>query len=812
VNTAEPLSCYHCSLPIDGECNWFVTIDDQPQPMCCPGCKAVAETILMGGFSDYYKYRTEPASQANDNRVDQADYSLYDDPEFQKQWVTLQDDGSAQCRLVIGDIHCAACVWLLEQRLQLLDGLTSIHISLSDHSAFVCWQPDLLKLSDIFHAVDQIGYSAFPYSANNQQQLEEKENKQSLRRLGVAGIAMMQTGMFSIALYAGDFQGITGEYQQLLRWFSLLIVSVVIIYCAQSFFSGAIRALRQYSLNMDVPISIALLGAYSASFIHTFNGQGEVYFDSVSMFTFFLLAARHLEKRARHSQQILSHQALLPSTCKRITDDNSLEQVALSAINIDDNILIRPGETICTDGIIISGKAAIDESSFTGEFMPVERAEGDEVMAGTINTDGSLTIKVTATGQNTSFSAVENLLARAQLEKPKTALMADQIARYFTAIVLLATLAAGIYWTFQAPDMAFEICIAMLVVSCPCALSLATPTSLTISTLQLRQVGLLLTKNHVLEQANNIDLICFDKTGTLTKGELAIENTHNLGKLTEEDCLKLASALEQHSEHPIARAFKSSANTHIANNTSVTTGKGVEGSIDGVRYRIGSFQFCQEWVKEPPPIDKKEFNQSVYLTDESQWIAQFVLNDQLREDAQATIQILNQQGYKTVLLTGDSSDNAQAIADRLEFNQCHSGCSPDDKLKHIQRYREQGHQVLMIGDGINDVPVLAAADIAIAMNSASDMAKVQSDAAMLTDKLNVIPLLLKQARATRRNIKQNLGWALCYNALGLPLAALGLVPPYLAAIGMSFSSLLVIINARRLRRPINRHLEHLKRG
>lgn len=774
--------------------------------MCCPGCKAVAETILMGGFSDYYKYRTEPASQANDSRVNQADYSLYDDPEFQKQWVQHQDDGTVQCRLVIGDIHCAACVWLLEQRLQLLGGLKDIHISLSDHSAFVCWQPDELKLSDIFHAIDQIGYSAYPYSANTQQQLEEKENKQSLRRLGVAGIAMMQTGMFSIALYAGDFQGIAAEYQQLLRWFSLLIVSVVIIYCAQSFFSGAIRALRQYSLNMDVPISIALLGAYGASFLHTMSGRGEVYFDSVSMFTFFLLAARHLEKRARHSQQILSHQALLPSTCKRVTDDNNLEQVALSAITIDDKILIRPGETICTDGVIVSGKAAIDESSFTGEFMPIERAEGDEVMAGTINTDGSLTIKVTATGHSTSFSAVENLLARAQLEKPKTAMMADRIARYFTAVVLLTTLIAGIYWVFQKPEIAFEICIAMLVVSCPCALSLATPTSLTISTLQLRQIGLLLTKNHVLEQANNIDLICFDKTGTLTKGELAIENIFCFTDIAKEHCLKLASALEHHSEHPIAKAFKTAANIHLANQAKVITGKGVEGVVDGKRYRIGSFDFCLEWLNKSPPLNQKEFKQSVYLAAEGQWLAQFSLNDQLREDAKETVQSLNQQGYRTVLLTGDSSDNAQTIADRLGFDQCYSGCSPDDKLKHIQQYRQQGHQVMMIGDGINDIPVLAAADIAIAMNSASDMAKVQSDAAMLTDKLTVIPLLLKQAQATRRNIKQNLTWALCYNALGLPLAAMGLVPPYLAAIGMSFSSLLVIMNARRLRRPVSRHL------
>jgi Cu2+-exporting ATPase len=793
-------------LAIDGESQWFATIDHQAQPMCCPGCKTVAETILLGGLSDYYKYRTEPASQASSEDINHADYSLYDDETFQQQWVHHDDNGQAECQLIIGDIHCAACVWLLEQRLQQLDGLSSIQISLSDHSALIRWQVGTLKLSELFHAIDQIGYSAYPFNADNRQQLEEKENRQSLRRLGVAGIAMMQAGMFSIALYAGDFQGIATEHQQLLRWFSLLIVSVVMLYCAQPFFIGAVRALRQHSLNMDVPISLALLGAYAASAVNTYTGTGEVYFDSITMFSFFLLVARHLERRARHSQRILSHQAILPSTCKRLASNHSIEQVPLSNLQTGDNILLRPGETICADGIILSGKAAIDESSFTGEFMPIERSKGDPVMAGTINTDGSLTIEVTATGQKTSFSAIEKLLARAQSEKPKAALMADLIARYFTAVVLIATAIAGSYWALHAPEHAFEICLAMLVVSCPCALSLATPSALTISTLQLRQAGLLITKSHVLEQADTIDTVCLDKTGTLTEGKLAIENAACFADLSADKCLQIAAALEAHSEHPIAKAFKHPQQQSIAEQAEIISGKGVEGCVDQQQYRIGSLNYCHEWIDTPPPHQPTQQNQCVYLVNQHTWLAVFTLNDQLREDAFEVIQSLNSKGLKTILLTGDSSDNAVQLARDLGINECKNACSPEDKLNTIETLRLQGHKVMMIGDGINDIPVLAAADISIAMNSASDTAKIQADAAMLTDKLSVLPLLLEQARATRRNIKQNLGWALCYNACALPLAAIGWVPPYLAAIGMSFSSLLVILNARRLRRPIQRYL------
>jgi Cu2+-exporting ATPase len=807
VNAQQTIDCYHCGLPIDGEPKWFVTIDGESQAMCCPGCQAVSETILLGGLANYYKYRTEMASQADSQSLQDSDYSLYDDPAFQAQWVddvtTDVSESLKECRLIIGDIHCAACVWLLENRLTQLSGVEQVNISLSDHSALIQWHDDKLNVSDIFKAINEIGYSAQPYSPNSQQQSQEQANSLALRRLGVAGIGMMQSGMFSIALYAGDFQGIALEHQQFMRWVSLIIVSVVMMFCTVPFFAGAKRALRQRSLNMDVPISIALLAAYGASTYSTLIGHGEVYFDSITMFCFFLLVARYLEQRARQSQRLLSHQAILPTTCRRLMDDGSLQQLAITAIGAGDKIVIRPGETISVDGIIADGSSAIDESSFTGEFMPVRRNPGDAVMAGTINTDGSLTVTVTATGNNTNFSAIEKLLSKAQTVKPKTTLLSELVSRYFTGVVLAATAIAGLYWYQTEPAQAFAICLAMLVVSCPCALSLATPTALTISALSLRQAGLLISKNHVLEQADSIDTVCFDKTGTISCGELTIEQTDCFSDLQESQCLAIAAALERFSEHPIAKAFQQK-NVAAASQLDVHTGKGIEATVDNTRYRLGSYAYCQEWL-DGDSISCSD-QQSVYLIDSNQWLARFQLNDKIRTDAASTISALNNAGLYTVLLTGDSSQHAIDTAKALAFKQCQHQCSPEDKLQFIQRQREQGSKLLMVGDGINDIPVLAAADISIAMNGASDMAKVQADSALLSEKLSLIPLLFSQARKTRRIIKQNLFWALLYNGSALPLAAIGLIPPYLAALGMSLSSLLVILNARRLRKPVQLYL------
>ena len=613
---------------------------------------------------------------------------------------------------------------------------------------------------------------------------------------------MMQVGMFSIALYAGGFMGIDSEHQHFIRWFCALLTLPVIGYCALPFFKGALRALSQHSVNMDVPVSIALTGAFVASIHGTVINTGEVYYDSIAMFTFFLLVARYLELRSRHQQSALNHQSFIPKTCRRLSAHQQHEEIAVRDLNPGDHIFVRPGETIPADGVVIDGAAAIDESSFSGEFLPLTRRSGDSVMAGTIATDGSLTIEVSATGEQTSFSVIQRLLSQAQQDKPYTARLADTVARYFTGLVLAATTVAGISWSFYQPEHVFYVCFAMLVVSCPCALSLATPTALTVATTALRRSGILLSKSHVLETAPLISHIVFDKTGTLTKGKLALHHQQPLSNQSGEQCLAIAAALEIHSEHPIAKVFTDRAN-HVdpASQVSIATGFGIEGTIAGRRYRIGSRNYCRRWLAEIASGDQpRSERQSVYLASESEWLCRFDLSDELRDDSASAIAALKQAGYRLSLLTGDSSGAATALANQLGFDHCEYGLSPADKLDKLRALRHGGERILMIGDGINDIPVLASADISIAMNNASDLAKIQADAALLGNQLAVIPGLLRQARRTRAIIRQNLGWALAYNLTTLPLAAIGLIPPYLAAAGMSLSSLLVILNANRLQR------------
>lgn len=797
------LNCYHCQLPIQGEPLFFAEINAQQQPMCCPGCSAVAEAISAGGLASYYQYRTQAAPQAEDISTEaSAELQLYDLPELQRDFVftVISDDGRElrEATLLLEGITCAACAWLIEQHLDPLTAVDWVSVNLTQHRLQLRWDPKQSSLSELLGALSRIGYRATPYHPDRHAQLAEQEQRLAIRRLALAGIGMMQVMMFAIALYAGAFQGMDPLYRSLLRWVSFLVATPVVFYSAAPFFQAAWRDLKNRSLSMDVPVSLAIGGAYCASIWATLSGTGEVYFDSVSMFTFLLLLGRFLEMRTRHRRGFSGNRlrTLLPASAEKWLDGHYV-QVAQAILQPGDRVRVRPGHSIPADGDIIQGCSAIDESAITGEYLPVRRTVGDRVIGGSLNTEQPLEIKVTHTGEQARLASIVQLLERAQTDKPQLARIADRVASRFVAAVLLVASAVFFYWYQQLPGDAFWITLSVLVVTCPCALSLATPTALTAATSRLHERGLLVTRGHVLEGLTEISTVIFDKTGTLTQGELGLLQTISLNGQPEDELLNIAAALEQHSEHPIARAFPVSHRSLTRSKNHL--GQGVSGQFEGVNYRVGRPDFACSNPPNPPTTS----GQWLLLSGNQQPIAWFELSDRLRHDAAQSIAQLKQAGLKVRLLSGDTQGVVAEVAKSLHVDQYHAAATPEGKLAVLKQLQQDGEKILMVGDGINDLPVLAQADISIAMSNATDLAKTSADAILLSNALRRIPEAYAIAQKTRRVIRQNIGWALGYNLLALPLAAAGLIQPWLAAIGMASSSLIVVANALRINQPLN---------
>ncbi|GGO75784.1 cation-transporting P-type ATPase [Marinobacterium nitratireducens] len=808
--TAEQVcSCFHCGRDVPPGSDFVAQIDGQSRPMCCPGCQAVAQTIVESGLDNYYRHRSSNASapEIPGRQLPEAmlaELALYDQPSIQKDFVHALDDSRREASLVIEGITCAACAWLLDHHLGRQPGVEQASVNLSSHRMRLCWDNDRTSLSQLLAAIYRIGYQGHPYHPDREEQLLEQEKKRAIRRLGVAGVGMMQVMMYAIALYAGAMQDMEERFVVFLRWASLIIATPVALYAARPFYVAAIRDLRSRNLSMDVPVSIAILGAYCASVWATLTDSGEVYFDSVTMFTFFLLIGRYLEMQARHRTGRAGNALLnlLPTSALRLTDGGE-QLVAATELVVGDRVLVKPGHTIPADGIIRRGHSSIDESALTGEYLPVRHREGETVVGGTLNVENPIEIEISRTGGDTQLSAIVRLLDRAQAEKPGTARIADRVSSYFVAAVLATAAGVSLIWWQIEPSDAFWVTLSVLVVTCPCALSLATPTALTAATGTLRQNGLLITRGHVLESLAKATHVVFDKTGTLTEGNLSLRDVITL-EGSRDDALRLAAALEAHSEHPIARAFRGFG-APPATDLESHLGQGLEGLIDGRRYRIGKPEFAIELAAgEALPAMPDQHGHWLLLCAEDGPLAWFGLDDQLRQDAVDSVRALKSLGIEVEMLTGDSSPAAHEVASRLGIERIQAGVTPEQKLAHIRRLQQEGAQLVMVGDGINDIPVLAGAQTSVAMGSATDLAKTCADAVLLTGSLGRLVDAVLLARKCRAIIRENLGWALLYNLLALPLAATGFIAPYMAAIGMSASSLVVVGNALRLSKLVRR--------
>ncbi|ACK46718.1 heavy metal translocating P-type ATPase [Shewanella baltica OS223] len=792
-------SCFHCQEPVLTGQQFVTRINDRDEIMCCPGCQAVSQAIVDAGLLSYYKFRTEPGSKQS-ALVPEAltQFSAYDLPEVQQDFVHSEDNIES-VSLSIDGITCAACAWLIEHKVKQLTGVSQVLVNSTTQRAMISWDKRTVKLSDILGQISRIGYQAAPYQVDEQELNNKLNSRKFLLRLGLAGFATMQVMMFALALYTGYFTDLDVQYRDYFRWVSMIFATPVVLYSAQPFYFSAIRTLLSGKLNMDVSVSIAIGGAYVASCFATVNGTGEVYFESVSMFTFFLLLGRYFEQKARQKASVSSSNLhkLVPLTA-HLVNDNGQEEIPAKKLRLNDVILVKPGEMIAADGMVIEGHTSINEAMLTGEQMPIEKTVASQVYAGTINVDQPIKVSVTALGQDQLVAEIIRLQELASNTKPAIALLADKLSRYFSGTILTIATITYLVWHQISPEDAFWVTLSVLVATCPCALALATPTAVTCATAIFTRLGIITRKAGVFEKLPLIKHVVFDKTGTLTCGTLSIGQTQCMADLTKTQALAIAAALETGSRHPIAAAFTVFAdNALVAEEVHHKVGFGVRGRIDGTDYLIGNAVFTGASIDTRDPAQKIWLARS--CNEQLEVLASFEIQDNIRQDSKATVEMLKQQGCRISIASGDSSGHVHQLAKELGIDDVHSGLMPADKLALVTRL-QQHTRVAMFGDGINDAPVLAGADLSVAMGSGSAIAKNSADLILLGDHLSRFTQAVSVAKLTTQIIRQNLAWALGYNALILPLAVTGHVAPYIAAIGMSASSLIVVGNSLRLLR------------
>ncbi len=793
-------TCFHCALPVPAGCRLTVELDGSARPVCCPGCKAVAELIRDSGMSRYYALRDAPDPGVGRPSEEAAEWRVFDRDDMLAAFAE-RDGDAAEATIYVGGMYCAACSWLIETTLSKQAGVDTAEVSPVTHRLRVRWRPSEAKFSLILGTLAKLGYQPQPLAPENTSRPELIEQRTALKRLLVASLGMMQVMMFAIGLYAGDFQGIDQDMRRFLRIVSLIVTTPVVLYAARPFFSAAWRGVIARKPGMDLPVSIAVGSAYVASVYATLTDGEAVWFDSVTMFVFFLTLGRFLEMRARHRSidRSTALSSVLPNTATRV-DDGNRTVVPVSQLLVGDRILIRTGDAIPADGVVESGESSVDEALLSGEATPRRKTAGDSVAAGSVNLDGLITVRVLRTGGDTTLGTIARLSERARYTRPAFVTLADRIANYVVVALLLVAVVVAVSWSLIAPERAFVVTLSVLVVTCPCALALATPAAFAAAGSRLSQLRLLVTNGNAIEALSRASTVMFDKTGTLTMGQPRIATVVVFdGTLTEFDCRRIAAALETASAHPLARAFAMDVTLPGVASHRVEIGQGVSGVIDGRPWRLGSAAFVGGVAaSQAQPGD--DVMSDVFLGVDGEAVAWFTVEDALRPAVDKTLRQLQGMGLRVALLSGDNRNAVERLATSLGIAEHHSECSPQQKLAIIEAAQDKGERVVMVGDGINDAPVLSGADTSVAPAQGALLAQTSADVILLGDSLAPLTTLLRMSTRTMRIVRQNLAWAIVYNALALPLAAAGLVPPWLAAIGMSASSLIVVLNALRLSR------------
>ncbi|MDO8300389.1 heavy metal translocating P-type ATPase [Lacisediminimonas sp.] len=794
--------------------------------MCCPGCEAVAQAIVDSGFSDNYRSRTSYANTADaGGALVPPELRLFDAEEEQQRYATVGDDNLREAVFSVEGIRCAACVWLIERRLARLPGVAQAGMNVATERLHLRWDPARCKPSDVLQSMRQVGYTAYPFDPVRQGAQLQKAGRKLFRQLFVAGLSMMQVMMYAVPVYLATDGTMDADMETMMRWASLLLTVPAVVYSAQPFFAGAWASLRSRSPGMDVPVALGIGAAFIGSVAATLRGHGDVYFDSVTMFIFLLLCSRYLEviarRRAATALERLQH--ALPASATRLAGypgNVADEVVGAAQLQAGDVIRVRPGEAFAVDGVLIDGETSVDLSLLTGESRPQHKRSGEAIPGGAINASQPVLLRVSRAVAESTLSTLVKLIERAGQGKPQLALWADKVAGWFViALLILAVTVFAVWWLID-PSRAWPIAIAVLVVSCPCALSLATPSALAAATDALLRQGVLVIQPHVLETLHRATHIVFDKTGTLTEGRPVLQSCDLLDGAAKPErpdgtdnarrdhALQLAAALEASSLHPLARAFTQAASSLpplTAQAAGSVAGEGLWGAIDGTTYRIGRHDFVAALVGLPLAQPGSDDGAStVYLGRAGAWIARFALSDALRPEAAEVVAYFRRAGKEVRLLSGDRQQTVDRIAAQLGIANAFGAQLPDQKLAHVQALQAQGAVVAMVGDGINDAAVLKAADVSFAMGSGAALAQTHADTVLLSGRLDAVSCAARTAGRTMAVVRQNLWWASVYNLVAIPAAALGWLNPWMAGVGMSLSSAIVVANALRLSRIAHR--------
>jgi len=794
MNPPSAGGCFHCGLPLPAHSPWSAFVGGAERAMCCPGCAAAAQTIVDAGCGDYYDSRSGYGATVDGS--DAPGLVLFD-----------RAGNSGEGSFTVEGIRCAACVWLIERRVNALPGVLESLLNVGSERLQVRWDPAACKVSDILRALRAIGYTAYPYDRERHGEQLERARRKLFRQLFVAGLSMMQVMMYAVPVYLADDGTMDADMTALMGWASFLLTLPAVLYSALPFFGGAWRDLRRGLPGMDVPVALGIGAAFTGSTAALVHGQGEVWFDSITMFIFLLLGSRYLELTARRraARALEALQEGMPASSQRMPAyplARGTEVVAADSLQPGDVVLVAAGQAAPADGIILEGESDADLSLLTGESKTRRMAVGDLLPGGAVNVTQAVVLRVQAAARDSALALLVRLVDKAGQGKPALALWADRVAAWSVAALLVLTAVVFLAWQLVDPSRAWPAAIAVLVVTCPCALSLATPTALAAATDRLLRRGVLAVKPHALETLERATHVVFDKTGTLTLGRPVVRATHTVGAVDAQAALDIAGALEAGSAHPLAQAIRAAASSAAVHARDVAgmVGQGVEGEVDGLRYRLGSAAFVAALAGRRTPAMPEAEGSAVWLGRQGAWLARFDIADGLRPEAAEVVRRFEAAGKTVVLLSGDASRAAQQVAGRLGIRLAAGDQLPDQKLDFVRELQAQGATVAMVGDGINDAAVLRGADVSFAMGGGAALAQLHADCVLLGDSL--LPLLdaFDTARRTLRIIRQNLAWASAYNLAAIPLAATGLLNPWLSGVGMAASSAVVVLNALRLRK------------
>ncbi len=838
-------NCFHCGLPIVNTPPPFLLVFGEKQSFCCHGCKAVCEAIVNSGNEDYYKHREGKATTVNSAKLPQLldQLKIYDNEEIQREFVRSGTDAGKsssstnwkEAWLILEEIRCAACLWLNERTLRQLEGVLDVQMDYTGQQVRVRWDPDKIQLSDILRAITNIGYYAHPFDPSQRESLNKEQKQRSLHRIIFAlilGMAVMQS---AIGGYFFGQQDVQGEYPlwfKISRWVNLFSTFLLLAYPGQLFFRNAWRDLKNKTLGMDVPVVIGLSVAWLGSLYSTIRNEGDVYFESIAMFVLFLLIARHIELRTRiRATALLDRSAKIIPQSTHLIDGNGVREVPVIELKEGDRIRVSPGEVLPVDGRLLSSASSFDESLLTGESMPVSRSKDDRILGGSINVEQVIEVEVLSAKADSTLNELNQLTQRSVNYRPYYIDLAEKVAAKFVAVILLIASSTFLFWLFftdiAGVSDAISHTVSVLIVTCPCALALAAPVALSLGAAGLNRFHVLALRMSSIEKLSHVDTLVFDKTGTLTTGNPIVKTIRITGNSAatnriENDYLAIAASLEQGSQHPFAKAILQLAEEQAISvlplkpeSLKQYSGKGVEaviastgeGIIEESRWRFGNESFTAIEKSALPDEVIAEINEwrenghsALFLSKDSAIQAIFCIVDPLRQGIESFIKQADELGImRKVILSGDHQQSVSAVAKQLGVDEAYGGLSPQEKLEWVRFNQQQQQKVMMLGDGINDAPTMAAADISLTFTDATDLARSNCDLILLGKDFTTLGKAFILMRKTRKIILQNLGWAIAYNLVAVPAAAIGWVTPWMAAIGMSVSSLLVVLNSLRLK-------------